>query len=172
MENLDAEQKYKELPDTYIIFITENDYYQAGKPIYIIQNMNITLNQPFCDGSHILYVNGEYRGDSDIGKLMHDFNCIDAADMNFEILAEKTRYLKENPKGVSEMCKEMEKLRDESYAEGLEEGRREGISEGREDQARKTARNMLEQKFSLEQIAKTVEFDEQTVEKWLMSEED
>ena len=40
----------------------------------------------------VLYVNGEYRDDSDIGKLMHDFNCTSADDMNFEILAEKPRY--------------------------------------------------------------------------------
>ena len=72
----------------------------------------------------VLYVNGEYRDDSDIGKLMHDFNCTSADDMNFEILAEKPRYLKENPKGVSEMCKVMEDLRDESYAEGRAEGRK------------------------------------------------
>ena len=38
-----------------------------------------------------------------------------ADDMYFGILVEKTRYLKENPKGVSEMCKVMEDLRDESY---------------------------------------------------------
>ena len=68
-------------------------------------------------GTHILYVNGEYRGDSDLGKLMHDFNCTDAEDMYFDLLAEKTRYLKENPKGVNEMCKVMEDLRNESYAE-------------------------------------------------------
>ena len=58
-----------------VIFITEKDYYQAGKAVYMIQNMNQTLNQPFGDGAHILYVNGEYRDDSAIGKLMHDFNC-------------------------------------------------------------------------------------------------
>ena len=68
-------------------------------------------------GTHILYVNGEYRGDSDLGKLMHDFNCTDAEDMYFDLLAEKTRYLKENPKGVNEMCKVMEDLRNESYVE-------------------------------------------------------
>ena len=70
----------------------------------------------------VLYVNGEYRDDSDIGKLMHDFNCTSADDMNFDILAEKPRYLKENPKGVSEMCKVMEDLRDESYAEVMQRG--------------------------------------------------
>ena len=45
IENLDEKQDCKDLPDTYVIFITENDYYKAGKPIYIIQNMNLTLNQ-------------------------------------------------------------------------------------------------------------------------------
>ena len=66
---------------------------------------------------YIIYVNGEYRGDSDIGKLMHDFNCINADDMNFELMAERTRYLKENPEGVIEMCKVMEDIRKESLIE-------------------------------------------------------
>ena len=56
-------------------------------------------------------MNGEYRGDSDIGKLMHDFSCTDADDMNFKLMADRTRYLKENPEGVSEMCKVMEDMR-------------------------------------------------------------
>ena len=107
VENLDKDQDYRELPDTYVIFITEKDYYKAGKPVYVIQNINLTLGLPFEDGTHILYVNGEYRGDSDIGKLMHDFNCTSAEEMNFDLMAERTRYLKENPKGVGSMCKAM-----------------------------------------------------------------
>ena len=55
----------------------------------------------------------EYRDNSDIGRLMHDFNCTNAAAMYFDLVAEKTRYLKENPKGVNEMCKVMEDLRNE-----------------------------------------------------------
>ena len=92
------------------LFITEKDYYKAGKPIYVIQNINLTLGLPFEDGTHILYVNGEYRDDSDIGKLMHDFNCTSAEEMNFDLMAERTHYLKENPKGVGSMCKAMEEL--------------------------------------------------------------
>lgn len=88
-----------------------------GEPVYLIERMNITTGKPFADGEHILYVNGEYRGDSDIGKLMHDFNCTDAADMNFKLLADRTRYLKENPKGVSEMCKVIEDMRKEERVE-------------------------------------------------------
>ena len=86
----------------------------------MIQNMNQTLNQPFGDGVHILYVNGEYRDDSAIGKLMHDFNCADADDMHYGLLAERTRYLKENSKGVNEMYRTMDEVEKECYEEGRE----------------------------------------------------
>ena len=110
VENLDAGQKFSELPDTYTIFIVEKDFYGMGEPVYPIERVNLLTGKPFDDGEHILYVNGEYRGDSDIGKLMHDFNCTNADEMYFELLADRTRYLKENPKGVSEMCKVIEDM--------------------------------------------------------------
>ena len=103
--------------DTYTIFITEKDFFGKGKPIYPIERINLVTGNSFEDGEHILYVNGEYRGESKLGKLMHDFNCTSADDMNFELLANRTRYLKENPKGVSEMCRIMEDMRNESLKE-------------------------------------------------------
>lgn len=85
-----------------------------GKPVYPIERINLAAGTFFEDGEHILYVNGKYEGESDIGRLMHDFNCTRADDMNYELMAERTRYLKENPKGVSEMCKVMEDMRNET----------------------------------------------------------
>ena len=155
IENLDEKQEYRKLPDSYVIFITENDYYKAGEPVYVIQNMNLTLGQPFGDGAHILYVNGKYRGDSDIGRLMHDFNCTKAEDMNFELMAERTRYLKENPKGVSDMCKVMEELRVESR------------EEGRIEQAKATALKMNQKGMSIDEISELVGFSVETVTEWL-----
>ena len=163
VENLDEKQDYKELPDTYVIFITEKDYYKAGKPVYVVQNMNLTLGEPFEDGTHILYVNGEYRGDSDIGRLMHDFNCTSAEDMNFDLMAERTRYLKENPKGVGSMCKAMEELRVESFAEG----KAEGVEIGKMEQAKKTALKLSRKGNSVEEIADLLGYDVDTVSSWI-----
>ena len=106
---------------------------------------------PFEDGTHILYVNGEYRDDSDIGKLMHDFNCTSAEEMNFDLMAERTRYLKENPKGVGSMCKAMEEFRVES----------------RKEMAVEMAQSLYEQGVSIEQIAKASKVDVDTVKGWL-----
>ena len=130
IENLDAGQKFSELPDTYTIFITEKDFFGKGEPIYVVERINLTTGEPFADGEHILYVNGEYRGTSDIGKLMHDFNCTDADDMNYELMAERTRYLKENPEGVNEMCKVMEDMRNQTLREGMIEVAKKLLSDG------------------------------------------
>lgn len=146
VENLDAGQHFRALPDTFIIFILEKDIYGKGEPVYFIERMNLTTGEPFDDGVHILYVNGEYRGDSDLGRLMHDFNCTSADEMNFELMAERTRYLKENPKGVSEMCKVIEEMRREE--------REEGIQEGIKKNAKTSALRMLfDGSLSLEKIA-------------------
>ena len=130
VENLHSGQEFKELPDTYTIFITEKDFYGMGEPVYPIERMNLASGMPFADGEHILYVNGEYRGDSDLGKLMHDFSCTKADDMNFELMAESTRYLKEDPKGVSMMCKIMEDMRNETLKESAVNTARRMIIDG------------------------------------------
>ena len=79
-------------------------------------------------------------------------------------MEEKTRYLKENPKGVKEMCKVMEDLREESFAEG----RAEGQEEGRREQAQTAARNLSVQGLSVEQIAQAVGFRVEAVKEWLV----
>ena len=56
---------------------------------------------------------------------MHDFNCTKADDMNYKLMAERTRYLKENPKGIQEMCQIMEDMRNEALEEGTKEGMKE-----------------------------------------------
>ena len=119
IENLDAGQEFEELPDTYTIFITEKDFYGKGETIYVVERINLTTGQNFEDGEHILYVNGEYREESELGKLMHDFNCTEADDMIFGLMAERTRYLKENPEGVNEMCKAMEDMRNEAVERNM-----------------------------------------------------
>ncbi len=73
---------------------------------------------------------------------MHDFNCTQASDMNFELMADRTRYLKENPKGVSEMCRIMEEMRNESLKEGIKEGMKEAA-----------LRMLAAGKYALEEIA-------------------
>ena len=105
---LDAKEDFEDLPESYVIFITENDFYHKGLPFYRIERINIDTGEPFNDGEHILYVNGEYRGDNDLGNLMHDFSCSNPDEMIDKEMAEISRYYKETKEGQDIMCKVME----------------------------------------------------------------
>lgn len=114
-------QDFDKLPETYVVFITEHDVFKGGLPLYHINRKIEENGMTFCDESHIIYVNGEYKEDNDIGKLMHDFSCENPDDMKLRLLAEKTRYFKKDEKGVKRMCKIMEDFAAEERNEEREE---------------------------------------------------
>ena len=73
---LHAGEDYNELPESYVIFITETDVLGEGKPIYIIRRTIEGSGRVFDDGRHNLNVNST-MGDEDtpLGRLMPDFHC-------------------------------------------------------------------------------------------------
>lgn len=115
---LKPNEDFADLPETYVIFITENDVIGKDQPIYSIERQITNIGEPFNDGEHIIYVNGANKDSAtELGKLMHDFFCTDPDDMHFKELADKVRYFKEDEKGVAAMCKVMEDMREETKIE-------------------------------------------------------
>ena len=126
-------EQYEALNESYVIFITENDVLGKGLPTYHIERMVAETGDPFGDEEHIIYVNSQIKDETSLGKLMHDFACIEAKDMYYQLLADRFRYFKEDEKGVAVMCKTMEDMRNEARAEGKAEGSKENaISVARE----------------------------------------
>lgn len=62
---------------------------------------------------------------------MHDFACIDPDKMNYKLLADKTRYFKEDMEGVTSMCKAVEELCNQERLEGIEQGIEQGMEQAR-----------------------------------------
>lgn len=119
---IDASQLLKgsdfdELPETYVILITEKDILGKGLPLYKIERTILNTGERFNDGAHILYVNGAYRGDTPVGKLMHDFSCTEPSDMNYEVLSNRVKFFKESKEGVAIMCRAIEEMRIEERRE-------------------------------------------------------
>jgi len=85
---------------------------------YHVNRIIEELNRPFEDGSHIIYVNGDYKGNDDIGKLMNDFRSENVEDMMLEPLKETVHRYKNNPEEVAVMCAELEKWSLEERQEG------------------------------------------------------
>lgn len=126
---LEKGNDFEALPETYVIFITENDVIGLGEAIYEIERCFVKSGKRFGDGSHILYVNGSYRDDSPVGKLMRDFSCTDPSDMCYNVLADRARFFKESKEGIAVMCKVLDDMRRQSYQEGMAEGKNKNRKE-------------------------------------------
>ena len=98
------------LRDTYVIFITENDVMKRGKDMYVFDRVDKDDGLELGDGTHIIYVNGATRSVSDIGKLVHDLLCPDAAEMYFDVLSKQVSQFKKSEEGRRTMCRAMEKI--------------------------------------------------------------
>lgn len=98
------------LPETYVIFITENDVLEGNLPIYHIERMIKENGKLFDDKAHIIYVNGEIKDDTPLGRLMQDLSCTNPDDMNYKELADRARYFKKDKEGRKIMSKIMEEI--------------------------------------------------------------
>ena len=121
---------FPDLPEIYVIFITEHDVWKRGKPLYTVQRTFEDTEEVFNDGTHILYVNGECQSESPLGRLMHDFFCSDPNDMYSDVLAERVRFFKEDEKGVAAMCNVMKEIYDDGFASGEAQGEARGEVRG------------------------------------------
>lgn len=127
VNSLRAGAKYNELPETYVIFITENDPLKKNKPIYHIDRKIAETGEDFNDGTHIIYVNGANRDDTSLGRLMQDFFCTAPSKINYKVLADRIKYLKETEEGVHIMTSIEREIYDKGKEEGREEGREEVV---------------------------------------------
>lgn len=108
---LKEKQKFKEIEDSYIIFITQNDVLKGDLPIYHIERKIVENGKEFKDGSHIIYVNGAYKDDeTELGKMVHDFGCVRSVDMYSDALKKQVQYYKETEGGREVMCEIFEEL--------------------------------------------------------------
>lgn len=123
--NLKAGEDFSALPDTYIIFITENDVMGKGLPIYHVERVIMETQELFNDDEHIIFVNAAYTGEDPIGKLMADFRASDPAEIHYQELAQPLSYFKTNEGGVRQMCRLIEKERSDAFAEGCAKGKAE-----------------------------------------------
>lgn len=154
--SLEKSEGVENLPETYIIFITENDVLGEGRPLYTIDRVIKESGKPFNDGLHIIYVNSQIRDESALGKLMKDFHNSEPSTMNYDVLSEQSGFYK-NGKGVSKMCKLWEDMFIEFSKEERAEAEAKGREEGKEENKKENAINLLKtKKLSVKEIADAI----------------
>ena len=174
---------FTDLPELYIIFITEHDYLKLNKPYYKVKkNFDVSDKDgkiiTYDDGVNVMYVNGTYRGNDAIGKLMHDFCTPNADDMYYSEIAKRVRFHKQEDSGVGTVCRVWEQYGDERAAEakkigilegkrvGLKEGKLVGLKEGKNAGRKEMAANLLKDgTLSVQKIAEISGFTLEQLQK-------
>uniref|UniRef100_UPI0026E966F1 hypothetical protein n=1 Tax=Phascolarctobacterium succinatutens TaxID=626940 RepID=UPI0026E966F1 len=123
---------YEELPDTYVIFITENDVLNDNLPLYNIRRRIDENAKCFEDGSRIIYVNSQRRDDTALGKLMQDLYCTEPKNLHYQEFAERMEFLKYSKEGEEKMTDVIEEYaarKAEAAAKAVEEKMTDVIEE-------------------------------------------
>ena len=132
---------YEELPDTYVIFITENDVLHDNLPLYNIRRRIDENAQYFEDGSRIIYVNSQRRDDTALGKLMQDLYCTEPKNLHYHEFAERMEFLKYSKEGEEKMTDVIEE-----YAARKAEAVAKKVAKEVAEEATKAAEKKLRRK--------------------------
>lgn len=135
--NFDSGKEYDELPETWVVFITEDPSLTSGKP-YATARRYFDDGRLFDDGQVVRYVNAAYVGDDLFGKLMADFRETDPDKMHFASLANRVKRIKTTKEGVEEMGDLLEKAWKKKIEAERKDAKEEGREEGREEERVRT----------------------------------
>ena len=104
---------------------------------------------------------------TELGRLMHDFHCSRASEMQSGILAKRVRELKETEEGAKTMCEEMDRIFREGRRLGEKHGEKRGERRGEMKSKRETAARLAKRGMTVPEIAELVGANTQLVQKWL-----
>lgn len=125
MSYLEKGASYQEVPEVYLVYITEKDFVGEGRGIYQV-NRTVSGCQKLLDnGTHEFYVNlTGITEQKDQQELLHFIKKSDSSHQTtaFPHLVERVRMLKEQKEGVDIMCAILEQERLEGRTEGRTEG--------------------------------------------------
>lgn len=156
---------YDELPDLYLIFVTEKDFLNVRTGITRIVRIIKGTDRQIENGVHEIYANLEYPAeDEEVTRLLQfigDTNNPEISRDGFQNLSERVEYLKNETGGARGMCELMER----EWNNGREEGRKEGELFRLIDQVvKKRDRNI-----TVEGIADALEEEEVMIQRILLA---
>lgn len=169
IDNLDSGDHYKDMKESFIIFIMKKDIFCAGLPRYTFENVcrenpSIKLNDKtekiFYNIS--AYSNAENENVRNILEYFKTGKHTDGLTERMQLLLDKARKNAKWRNAYMTMAAQRnfweiearEKGEREGRRKGLKEGRMEGLVKGAHDKATETAKNLLAMELSSEQISK------------------
>lgn len=156
---LEKGKDFSELPELYMIFISDFDPFKLKRNHYEIKEYVEDSAVCYNDGVHRLYFNTAVKDESGLSKLLQYLADSSADNDNFGALSRQVNYHKIQNEGVDFMCKAVEEYGKDCEEKGKIEGKIE------------TVKNMLKDGLNIEKALKYADIDRQTYEKYAASKQ-
>ena len=119
---MDPGEKFENVPDVCVVFISRFDMYKDGLPLYHVDRVVRETGKVVDNGFEEIYVNAAVKDSSDVSELMEVFVSDNVYNDKFPLTSAGKRRYKETEEGQEIMCEIMERLNTEAREEGREEG--------------------------------------------------
>ena len=114
----DPGEKFKEVPDVCVVFISKFDIFNGNLPLYHVDRIIRETGEKVDNGFEEVYVNAKVKDGSDVSELMEVFVNDEAYNNKFPITSGSKRRYKETEEGQQVMCEIMERIAKEEREEG------------------------------------------------------
>lgn len=145
---------YHDLPDTFVIFVCDFDYFGAGLAVYERECRVKGTDLPYDDGTRVLILNSRYKQGNGDQAILESLDYIRTDDAHLCYQSELAQRIvarvdtvrqDERMEGIymSTELHEME-IREKSRQEGVEEGMEKGMEKGRDTTRLSDIRNLID----------------------------
>lgn len=111
-------QKFKELADVIIVYISQFDIFKGGRVVYHVDSVIRETKQRVNDGLERVFVNTAVRDETTVSEYMECFLQKEVDNAKFPNLSNRMKYLKHEEGGVQAVCEVMERYSKKAYQEG------------------------------------------------------
>ena len=142
---------FKEIIETYIIILMEEDYFHLGGQVYEVEKQIKGYNFPYIDGSNIIFTTAANKGRKELDNMMQSLVAEDYREMKEDVIKGCVMYYKTTQDGDDKVCeavhnyavKYAEKCAQTSYNEGKDDGIKIGKADGITEGTVKTLINLV-----------------------------
>ena len=156
---MDPGEKFKNVPDVCVVFVSRFDMFKDGIPLYHVDRVVRETGKVVANGFEEIYVNAAVSDGSDVSELMEVFVSDTAYNDKCPLTSAGKHRYKETEEGQQIMCEIMERLNEETRAEATAKTRDSInalnirlINENRIDDLRRAATDIAYQAQLLQEL--------------------
>lgn len=150
---------FKKIPDLCMVYLSRADFLRGGRCLYHVDRTVKEDGRIVVNGMQEIYINARVNDGSEAAQLMQYMKDTRGENPLFPKLSARVRYLKEERKGVEQMCEAVEKYAQEKAKEAVKKAKEEARKEARKEAkaaAKSSAALLFQNGVSFDIVAKSI----------------